>query len=229
MFWHVMSGISNLASIEASGHVYIHHNVIDNSAYQRGGRPGNYREDNWPPWTIGSPFPDHDDGDKASWWKLYNNTVVSRQNVGHQWAAAGPDAVTGNPEKYVFNNVFYLLDERVIFRDDLVSLGSHYDGNVLYRNTIEELPLFTNFGDGGRYYSLLEFQTNSGTAWEARGLEIDPGFDPSAINDDTFDPATIWERYRPSDIQIFTPGAFYDGLDWPETQGVNYRGAVPAP
>ena len=65
MLWHVMGGIANLSSDVAPGQVYIHHNVIDNSAYQRGGRPGNYREDNWPVWTIGSPFPGHDDGNQG--------------------------------------------------------------------------------------------------------------------------------------------------------------------
>ena len=227
MLWRVMGGIANLSSDETPGQVYIHHNVIDNSAYQRGGRPGNYRADNWPVWTIGSPFTEHDDGNKASWWKLYNNTIISRQDPGHQWAPAGPDEVTGNPEKYVFNNIFYTLDERVIFRDDLASLGSHYDGNIVYRNAGASLPLFTNFGDGGRYYSLLDFRANSGTDWEERGLEIDPGFDLAAINDPTFDPAVIWERYRPTNEQVFTSGAFYKGLDWPETQDVNYRGALP--
>ena len=227
MLWHVMSGISNLGSDATPGQVYIHHNVIDNSAYHRGGRPGNYREGNWPVWTIGNPFPDHDAGNKASWWKLYNNTIVSRQDTGHHWAAVGPDAVMGNPEKYVLNNIFYTFGERVIFRNDRTSFGSHYDGNVFYRNTVDSLPLFSDFGDGGRYYSLLDFQADSGTNWETHGLEIDPGFDLSAINDPTFDPAVIWERYRPTNNPIFTSGASYDGLEWPETQEVNYRGAIP--
>jgi hypothetical protein len=152
---------------------------------------------------------------------------VSRQDPGHEWAAAGPDEVTGNPEKYVFNNIFYLLDDRVIFRDDLAAFGSHYDGNVFYRHTVADLPLFSDFGDGGRYDSLLDFQANSGIDWEIHGLEIDPGFDLSAINDPTFDPAVIWQRYRPGNEQIFTSGASYAGLDWPETQDVNYRGAIP--
>jgi len=227
MFWRVMGGISNLSSDQAPGPVYIHHNVIDNSAYQRGGRPGNYRQDNWPAWTIGSPFSAHDEGNKASWWRLYNNTIVTRQDPGHQWSPAGPDEVTGNPEKYVFNNIFYILDERVVFRNDLTSFGSHYEGNVFYRNATEDLPLFTDFGDGGRYYSLVDFQANSGADWEIRGLEINPGFDLAAINDPDFDTAVIWNRYRPTNYQIFTSGASYQGLDWPETQGVNYRGALP--
>lgn len=227
MLWHVKSGISNLGSNDAPGHVYIHHNVIDNSAFQRGGRPGNYREDNWPIWTIGTPFADHDDGLKDSWWKLYNNTVVTRQNVGHRWAAAGPDSVTGNPEKYVLNNVFYVLDDRVIFRDDLTSLGSHYEGNVFYQATDDELPLLANFGDGGRYDSLADFQMESDAGWEINGLQSDPGFDLESLTGLPFEPDTIWERYRPANEALFTPGASYDGLSWPGTDGVTYRGALP--
>lgn len=226
MLWHVMGGIANLASDAQAGPVYIHHNVIDNSAYHRGGRPGNYREDNWQPWTIGSPFPGHDDGNKASWWKLYNNTVITRGDPGHRWSPAGPDEVTGNPEKRVLNNVFYVLDERVILREDDASLGSHYDGNVFYRRHGEDLPLFTSFGDDGRYASLAEFRDTSGTDWEVHGLEIDPRF-PDALEDPTYDPAGIWERYRPGELQVLTPGAPYDGVGWPGTAGVDYRGAVP--
>jgi hypothetical protein len=61
------------------------------------------------------------------------------------------------------------------------------------------------------------------------GLEIDPSFDLAAINNPTFDPALIWERYRPTNNLIFTSGASYDGLEWPESQDVNYRGAIPPP
>ncbi len=228
LIWHGMGGIANLSSEATPGHVYIHHNVIDNSAYQRGGRPGNYREDNWPVWNIGNPFPGHDDGSKDSWWKLYNNTIVTRQDIGHQWSAVGADEVVGNPNKYVLNNIFYVLDERVIFRNDLASTGSHYDGNVFYRGKAETLPLFLDFGDGGRYDSLQEFRADSGTDWERNGLEADPGFDLSALNDTSFDPAVIWERYRPTNPAIFAGWAPYDGQDWPETQGVTYRGAMPS-
>ncbi|HHH54169.1 MAG TPA: hypothetical protein ENK91_10955, partial [Bacteroidetes bacterium] len=49
MFWSVGSGISMTETVPPSpGQVYIHHNVIDNSIYQHGGREGNYRESNWP-------------------------------------------------------------------------------------------------------------------------------------------------------------------------------------
>lgn len=228
MLWRVMGGIANLGSNAAPGHVYIHHNVIDNSAYQRGGRPGNYREDNWPRWIIGSPFPSHDDENQASWWKFYNNTVVSRQDPGHPWAPAGPDQVTGNPEKYVVNNIFYMFDDRVIFRDDLVSSGSHYDGNVFYRRSGGRLPLFANFGDENRYDSLHEFRANSGTDWERNGLEVDPDFALCALSDPAFDTAALWARYRPNNRQLFTVGASYAGLEWPGTAEVDYRGALPA-
>lgn len=227
LIWHGMGGIANLSSDMPAGHVYIHHNVIDNSAYQRGGRPGNYRADNWPPWNIGSPFPGHDDGRKDSWWKLYNNTVVTRQDTGHRWSSAGPEEVTGNPEKYVLNNIFYVIDERVIFRNDQASEGSHYDGNVFFRGRAESLPLFYNFGNGKRYESLQEFQATSGTDWEVHGMEVDPGFDLAALNDPTFDPATIWEHYRPTNSALARLSSPYTGKEWPETQGITYPGALP--
>ncbi len=227
LFWQVMGGIANLGSDEQPGHVYIHHNIIDNSTYRRGGRPGNYREDNWPVWTIGSPFPDHDQGNRASWWKIYNNTIVTRQDNGHRWAAAGPDNVTGNPEKVVLNNIFYTLGERVIFRNEHATAGSHYDGNVFYRGGAAGLPLFTDFGDGGRYDSLADFVASSGTAWESRGLESDPGFVLSARLSPLDDPAAFRAQFRPATQPASSPGVAYDGLDWPGVENVTYRGAVP--
>jgi hypothetical protein len=227
LLWQVMGGIANLGSEEQPGHVYIHHNVIDNAAYRRGGRPGNYREDNWPVWTIGSPFPDHDQGNKTSWWKVYNNTIVTRQDNGHRWAAAGPDNVTGNPEKYVLNNIFYVLGERVVFRNEHAATGSHYDGNVFYRDGAADLPLFTDFGDGGRYNTLADFRAGSGTPWERQGLETDPGFVFSAGLNPLDDPAAFLAQYRPATQPATSPGVGYEGLAWPGVENVNYRGAVP--
>ncbi len=238
MLWHVFGGISILSSNAQAGPVYIHHNVIDNSAYHRGGRPGNYRAQNWPVWTIGSPFPDHDNGDKHGWWKFYNNTVITREDNGHLWSAAGPSNVTGNPEKAVLNNIFYVLPEsevgRVIFRNEHVTSGSRYDGNVFYRSSVATLPLFSDFGDGGRYYSLQEFQSHSGTGWELHGLQVEPGFNlPGATQSSTTsmapidDPVALWEQYRPTNYRVSSPGASYEGLDWPQTTNIDYRGALP--
>jgi len=226
LLWRVGAGISTVGSNAEAGPVYIHHNVIDNSIYQRGGRSGNFREEDWPVWTTIDPFSSHDSRNQRAGWKLYNNTILTRRS-GYDWDAAGPSPVAGNLEKFVYNNIFYVLDDRVVYRDDLEASGSHYDGNVIYRNAPGEFPLFYHFGDGGDYDSLADFRKNSGTQWEIRGLEIDPGFDLSVIDDSNFDPATLWERYRPTNNQVFTPGAPYLGLDWPGTEGINYRGAIP--
>ena len=227
MLWHVGSGISIAPSSATPGHVYIHHNVIDNSAYQHGGRSGNYRESDWPVWTTIDPFGSHDTGNKAVWWKIYNNTIVTRRS-GYDWNAAGPSPITGNSEKYVYNNIFFVIDDRIIFRDDQVSLGSHYDGDIVYRNMQGSFPFFFDFGDGGQYSSLADFKSKLVTDWELHGLQIDPGFSASAINNPAFDSATIWGRYQPTNSQVFTTGASYSRLNWPEIQGVNYRGALPA-
>jgi hypothetical protein len=228
MLWHVASGISNMGSDEAPGHIYIHHNVIDNSAYQRGGRPGNDRD--WPVWTVISPFGSHGSDDERSWWKVYNNTIVTRRGggPGNVWpyVAAGPSGVTATDEKYVYNNIFYVMDERIVNRNDLESSGAMYDGNVFYRGAPETIYLFVNFGDGEDYFDLADFRQNSGTDWEVNGLEVDPGFDVANMEDPEFDPATIWERYRPLNPQMNSVGASYEGLDWPGIEGVDYRGAI---
>jgi hypothetical protein len=226
LLWRVGSGFSNLSSDEEPGHVYIHHNIIDNSAWQRGGRPGNYREDRWPEWMIINPFTSHDNGNKAAWWKLYNNTIITRKG-GYKLSPAGPKPVAGNREKYVYNNIFYVIDDRIIYSDELASSGAHYDGNLIFRKAPGNLPLFRNFGDGRDYLTLDEFRKHSGTDWEVHGLEVDPGFSVSVIDDPHFDAETMWERYRPTNSQVSSGIASYSGLNWPGTEGVSYRGALP--
>jgi len=227
LIWRVGSGVSLDASDSGQpGPVFIHHNVIDNSALQRGGRPGNFRAADWPVWTTIDPFSSHETGNRAAWWRIYNNTIVTRQS-GYRWNAAGPTAVAGNPQKYVYNNIFYILDGRILFRDDLAADGSHYDGNVIYRSNSADLPLFYHFGDGGSYWSLDEFQLKAGVGWEQTGLEIDPGFRLGISPAFSRDLRTILEGYRPTEARVFTTGASYAGLNWPGTGGVSYRGALP--
>jgi len=224
MFWHVGSGVSIDPSSATPGPVYIHHNVIDNSAYQRGGREGNYRQSDWPVWTVIDPIAKHGSGSPASWWRIYQNTIVTRRSGydGHGTV----EKIVPSSEKYVYNNIFYALDDRIIFRDDLASSGAYYDGNVVYRQTRGTSPLFVRFGDGADYDSLADFRRASGTDWERNGLEIDPGFTLVDADDTSFDRAAIWDRYRPTNLQVFTRGASYEGLNWPGTEDMNYRGAV---
>jgi hypothetical protein len=235
VMWHVLAGISILGNSGNPGYVYIHHNIVDNSRYQRGGRPV-CPKPAWPKWTTGGLFSAHG-GFAPAWWVIYNNTFVTR-NDGYIRHSAGPETCVGNSNKYVYNNIFVVLhdnlddgphpfDDRIMFSNDVVSNGSHYDGNVMWRENPGRLPFFTNFGDGGTYNSLAEFRANSGTDWEVNGLEINPGFDIRLIDNPTFDEATIRERYRPTNSQVYTEGASYSGLSWPGIEGVNYRGAVP--
>lgn len=231
LMWLVGAGVGSKFKADNyaySGHVYVHHNVIDVSHYQRGGRPGNDRESNWPVWTTIAPFAGHSDSYPA-WWKVYNNTVIARQS-GYRWnSLANNSNVPGNDELYKMNNIFYSYDHRIIYRDDEESSGSTYDGNVLYRVTAEEpdrFYMFYDFGDGGRYETLEEFRAESGTEWEKNGLEVDPGFDISAMQSREYDPDNMWERYIPSNPDVLTAGASYEGYNWPGTDGVDYRGAI---
>ena len=224
MLWNVGSGISTRESTaNPPGHVYIHHNIIDNSIYQHGGRDGNFRESDWPVWMVIDPFGSH--GHMLAWWKVYNNTIVTRRS-GYDWTASGPHAVIGNPGKYVLNNIFLVLDDRIIYRGDQASSGAHYDGNVFYRISPGAYPLFYNFGDGNNYSSLSSFQLTSGTNWEVNGLETNPELDPLAFDEEPPDSSAFWDRYRPGNTQMYTMGASYSGLDWPGTKNINYRGAI---
>ena len=225
VLWSVGSGVSMTgADADPLGHVYIHHNIIDASIYQHGGREGNYRGDDWPVWTVIDPFGSHGE-DEAAWWKVYNNTIITRKN-GYETTPAGPHAITANPEKFIYNNIFLVLDDRTIFRGDHADSGAHYDGDVFHRLASGPLELFRDFGDGGDYNSLAAFRADSGVNWEATGLEEDPELDMSAIEHAPYDADTIWQRYTPGNLQMYTRGAAYDGLTWPGIDHNFYRGAV---
>jgi hypothetical protein len=221
LFWHVNSGISLFEHSGSAGEVYIHHNIFDGTALNRIGRPGNLRERAYVPYTGGNPFGGHS-GKSEAHWKVYNNTLISYQGrtAGH---TMGAGAVLGNTGKYFWNNIFYALDDRVILNNDQEASGSHYDGNVFWQG--KPGVMFANFRDGRNYGSLAELQS-SGTSWEYNGLQIDPGFSTSLLTEPTFDPVNQWKRYIPTNTQVFSGGASYDGLSWPGTTGVSYRGAI---
>ena len=225
LFWYIHSGISLFKHTGTPGEVYIHHNVLDGSLLTRTGRPGNYRANSYPPWAGGNPFSGHD-GTSAAHWKIYNNTFISQKGK-QAGAAMSPGAVTGNSAKYLYNNIFYALDNRVLLSEDQEADGSHYDGNIFWQGTTG--TMFSNFANGGSYSSLAALRA-SGTSWEASALQIHPGFDNALLLNPTFDPLTIWQRYVPTNPQIFTIGVPYTALTWPGTAGVSYRGAIsPTP
>jgi len=130
MFWHVLAGIAILGDNGSPGNVYIHHNVIDNSQYQMGGRP-NCPKSVWPQWTTGSIFSAHG-GLGRSGWKIYNNTFVSR--VGGYGHSMGPDTCIDNPEKYVYNNLWVALNDMPILNG---GSPAHYGGNLVWQVGVE--------------------------------------------------------------------------------------------
>ncbi|OGM12066.1 hypothetical protein A2Z22_03150 [Candidatus Woesebacteria bacterium RBG_16_34_12] len=227
LFWNNNAGISlsehEIAPGGIAGDVFIHHNVVDGVHLKRLGRPGNYREGQYPPWVGGHPFGGHS-GQSAAHWKIYNNTLVAqkpRQSTGNM----GAKAVVGNSDKYFYNNILYALDNQSLLGDDQESLGSHYDGDIFWQKIAG--TMFYNFANSGNYISLVTLRT-SGSLWEANGLQLDPGFNEQELLNPTFDKLTIWNRYLPTNNQVFTQGVAYTGLNWPGIEDVNYRGAVPS-
>jgi hypothetical protein len=237
IMWRVGEGVScdfDIADTKTDGDVYVHHNIIDASQYQHGGRTGNYRASNWPVWQIIDAFGSHGDTYPAK-WKVYNNTTVHRRSGYSYNPAELPAKVQSGPDLYVYNNIFLILDDRICFRGRLASSGAHFDGNVMYRlldSTYHQpitsnFPLFYQFGNGSSFSTLAEFRSSSGTNWESKGLEIDPRMDVNKIVHGSYDGGeATWRRYFPRNNSILTQGVSYEGLNWPGTEGVRYRGAM---
>jgi hypothetical protein len=237
IMWRVGEGVScdfDNSDPQTDGDVYVHHNIIDASQYQHGGRTGNYRANNWPVWQILDVFGSHGDTYPAK-WKVYNNTTVHRRSGYSTDPAELPSKVQSGPDLFVYNNIFLILDDRICFRGRAASSGAHYDGNVMYRlldTTYHQpqpnsFPLFSQFGNGMSFATLADFRANSGTNWESHGLEVDPQMDVNKIMRGTYDGGeATWKRYFPRTSSVVTQGAAYDGLTWPGTQGVRYRGAM---
>ncbi|MDY6950542.1 MAG: right-handed parallel beta-helix repeat-containing protein [Thermodesulfobacteriota bacterium] len=187
LMWHVAEGISGVG---LGGDVYAHHNVIDTSYPQRIGRPGHYREGlRYAPWGHISPFSRH--GGTGGTWRVYNNTILTRDGGRCMGLAAMP------PDAYVYNNLFYAPDHTCVFD----AIQEHYRGNA--------------------YWQVEADATYSGQD------KIDPGFNVNLIDDPNFAEGTMWDRYSPANGELVTPGVPYDGLPWPGTDGVTYRGAIP--
>ena len=237
IMWRVGEGVScdfDLTDTKTDGDVYVHHNIIDASQYQHGGRTGNYRASNWPVWQIIDAFGSHGDTYPAK-WKVYNNTTVHRRGGYSSDPAELPSKVQSGPDLFVYNNIFLILDDRICFRARLASSGAHYDGDVMYRlldTTYHQpqpssFPLFYQFGNGSSYSTLADFRLKSGTDWENHGLEVDPKMDVDKIVHGNYEGgAATWKRYFPRTSSVTTQGASYDGLNWPGIQGVRYRGAM---
>jgi len=138
-----------------------------------------------------------------------------------------PFALDNNSHFYAVNNIFYAVDDRLIYREHRVSDGGVYDGNIVWQAKADG-TLFAYFGDGGSYDNLSAFQARK-TGWEEHGRQIDPGFNLAEINKPDYSYPAVLQRYHPSNPAVGAVGLSYEGLHWPETAVVNYTGAFPLP
>jgi hypothetical protein len=165
-------------------------------------------------------------------WKIYNNTIIGLGMETTTTRNMIPLSIN-NPDLRFFNNLFYMIGDGPVIPQTAVfhqpSSGMIFDGNLYWKTGAG--PLLRDFGADGSYASLAEFVSDPATApWERmNALEIDPGFDDEAIQAETYDVATMWSLYCPINPQVFTPGVSYNGLGWPGSEGVTYRGALPPP
>ena len=222
----VMAGIAVLGGNSPSaGEVYIHHNIIDASAPQRGARNGSMRSAKWPRWTTVGPFSAHDSGYRDAWWKVYNNTLIAGPS-GYQNAGCGPHGVKGNPQKIFINNIVYVKGDRCIYAGEDGADGGLYDGNILFREPGGHTPLFYRFYTRQIHTTFDSFRTSAENIWEQNGLYCNPLFSKPVFCTLPSDFTAVWISYLPRCRDVFTPGASYEGLNLPHTKNVSYRGAV---
>jgi hypothetical protein len=221
------------------GHVYIHHNILDNTWRHRVGRAGNIPSQDTELWVYdgagnqwgsGISFGAHGcDGVlcNSAKWKVYNNTIISIQTG--DYAKMNQRSIQ-NPAVYFYNNVFYNIGGGPVLLGDGTyepSTGMHWDGNIFWRTTEGSNDFLQNFG-GGSYPDLAAFLADPGTSpWErTNALQVNPGLNIGAIQQENYNLVAMWNLYRPTNPQVLTPGVSYKGLDWPGTEGVTYRGAI---
>jgi hypothetical protein len=187
----------------AVGEIFLHHNIVDQSALRYVERKGNFG-DFERVWTTGwDLLGDHERNEACenSVYKIYNNTFIGGANPDKTgWHGEGTPLRSTFRRHVEYNNIYVTMGD--------VSLDPQVTdvaGNVLWRMR------------GG----------NATT--EPLGLAVNPGFNAAAFSPESDDLKTSALRrlYTPTHPQVFTPGKSYRGLKWPGTEGVHYRGALP--
>jgi hypothetical protein len=104
---------------------------------------------------------------------------------------------------------------------------NNYPNHTMYNNVILQIG-DKSFERLSQSAGNIFWRTEGGHSGftEPKGLEIDPGLDMEAIEQETYDLATMRNIYRPTNPQVLTPGMAYAGLGWPGTHVDTYRGAI---
>jgi Fibronectin type III domain len=228
MMRHVHNGfgIDRSSTCTGAGIIYMHHNVMDTSASQRQGREGSAKLSQYPLWAPYSPFASHGSGCDTYQLRFYNNTVVGRHPSNNN--PLGPSNMTASPSLYVYNNLWYAIDNVSALSKHLESSGAHYDGDAFWQPAPNGQHLLYDFGvsSSSSFDSVASYVSTPGTTWLKHSIQTDPGLSLNAIDSDSIDPTTAWAIYQPTADQIFTVGLDTTGLGWPEGDGITYRGAV---
>ncbi|KKR80712.1 MAG: hypothetical protein UU26_C0011G0003 [Candidatus Daviesbacteria bacterium GW2011_GWC1_40_9] len=218
-------GVNRSSSCTGVGVINMHHNVMDTSMPQRQGREGNSRISQYPLWSPYSPFASHGSGCDTYKLRFYNNTIVGRRATSSS-DSLGPRNMTASTDLYVYNNLWYAINNVSALSNHQESSGAHYDGEAFWQSNPSGQSLLLNFGNGSSFTSLSSYTSTIGTTWLKSGIQTDPGFSLSAIDSNNYDPATVWSIYQPTNPAFFTTEVDTTGLGWPEADGITYRGAV---
>jgi hypothetical protein len=140
--------------------------------------------------------------------------------------------ITATPALYVYNNLWYAINDLPALSKHVEASGAHYEGDVFYQPAAAGMPLFQDFGTSAidDYTDLASYLAVPGTTWERNALQVDPGLSLSAIDADPYSTQNAaWAVYQPTNQSLWGLGVPYASLGWPGTSGVDYRGALAPP
>ena len=132
------------------------------------------------------------------------------------------DCADGNCRLSIWN----IYNNTIVARSPSRMLNN-YPNHTMYNNLVVQIG-DKNFERLSQSAGNIFWRTEDGLSGfsEPEGLEVDPGLDMEAIEQETYDLATMRDRYRPTNPQVFTAGMSYTDLDWPGSHMNTYRGAV---
>ncbi len=226
---------------DETGHIYIHHNIIDASEFQLYGRvdPDNELDDkfdgpNGDGMATGRAFGMHSRSSISgpAPWKIYNNTLIVSRDVDGRGTGAAYSIEQFDPDKphEVYNNLFVQNWDHYILRAARTHDSSQiFDGNLYHRSSTSQktsklYQIYDRFeGVYIHFHSLADFigsasqkatQSYYPPGWESSGIEANPLLDA---------------QYRPGANSPALTGALdLSGRGWPGADGSPYRGALRA-
>ena len=221
------------------GTIFVHHNIIDASAFSLYGRidPNDELDDkydgpNGDGMATGRAVGMHSKSDITGGapWKIYHNTIVVSKDVDNRGTGVSyyADAFDPLTPHEVYNNIFIQKWDDFIMREARTHDQSQiFDGNLYFRsaNSNNEEIFYRYYdqidGTYQHYQNLPDFVGSP--QWQATQIYYPPGWDTNSIEADP----ELNQYYQPTINSAAASGAIdLSSKNWPGLEGETFRGAL---